>query len=258
MEAILLGEMLEAIRDVRQMEVLVCLEVGSGGTGAFVPDCPGCWVFGSTPESALNKVRAAVVEWIEWLRGHGEQPSIEADEIDVIEGEILRVTYNPVEAGKPEPLFWSEVLPINYEDIERTIRLMGYSRSDLLKLVSNLDGDVLDWQPPRKPRTIRNCLRHIGIVEWWYVTRLGIDLPEEFPEDVFELLCSTREVAIHNLQNIPEEKWSGVFQPRKHVDPEATVCNLWTARKMLRRFVDHERLHTRYIEKVLNMLKASI
>ena len=237
------------------MEVLVCLEVGSGGTGAFVPDRPGCWVFGSTPESALNKVRAAVVEWIEWLRGHGEQPSIKADEIDIVEGEILRVTYNPVEAGKPEPLFWSEVLPINYEDIERTIRLMGYSRSDLLKLVSNLDGEVLDWQPPKKPRTIRNCLRHIGIVEWWYITRLDIDLPEEFPEDVFELLRSTREVALYNLQNLPEEKWSGVFQPRKHVDSEATVCNLWTARKMLRRFVDHERLHTRYIEKVLKMLK---
>jgi len=55
------------------------------------------------------------------------------------------------------------------------------------------------------------------------------------------------------LQNLPEEKWSGVFQPRKYVAPEAMVCNLWTARKMLRRFVDHERLHTRYIEKVLKM-----
>ena len=238
------------------MRILVCLEVGSGGTGAFVPDCPGCWVFGRTPESALKKVGDAMVEWVEWLRRHGERPRIKADEIEIVEGEILRVTYNPVEAGKPEPLFWSEVLPIDYEDIERTIRLMEYSRSDLLKLVSKLDGEVLDWQPPKKPRTIRNCLRHIGIVEWWYITRLDIDSAEEFPEDVFELLHSTRKTALHNLQNLPEKKWSGVFQPKKDVDPEAIICNLWTARKMLRRFVDHERLHTRYIEKVLKMCQS--
>jgi len=235
------------------MKVPVCLEIGLGGTGAFVPDCPGCWVFGRTPRSALEKVRAAVVEWVEWLKRHGERPCIKADEVEVVEGEILRVTYNPVEAGKPEPLFWSEVLPISSEGIERTIRLMGYSRGDLLKLVSALNGEVLDWQPPEKPRTIRNCLRHIGIAEWWYITRLDIDLPEEFPEDVFELLHSTREATLYNLQNLPKEKWSGIFQPKKYVAPEAMVCNLWTARKMLRRFVDHERLHTRYIEKVLKM-----
>jgi len=249
------SELLEIITDVGQMKILVCLEVGSGGTGAFVPDCPGCWVFGRTPESALKKVRAAVVEWLEWLRRHGERPRIKIDKIEVVEGEILRVTYNPVEAGKPEPLFWSEVLPTRSEEIERTIRLMKYSRSDLMKLVSALDKEVLDWQPPEKPRTIRNCLRHIGIVEWWYITRLDIDLPEEFPEDVFELLHSTREAALYNLQNLSEEKWSGIFQPRKHVDPDAVVCNLWTARKMLRRFVDHERLHTRYIEKALEIFQ---
>ena len=247
------SELLESIKDVYQMQIFVCLEIGSDGTGAFVPDCPGCWVFGRTPESALRKVRAAVSEWFEWLRSHGERPSVKADEIAIVEGEILRVSYNPVEAGKPEPLFWSEVLPISNEDIERTIQLMGYSRNDLLKLVSALDGEVLDWQPPENPRTIRNCLRHIGIVEWWYITRLDIDLPEELPEDVFGLLHSTRETALYNLQNLPEEKWSGIYQPRKHVDPEAVVCNLWTARKILRRFVDHERLHARYIEKVLKM-----
>jgi hypothetical protein len=122
-----------------------------------------------------------------------------------------------------------------------------------LKLVSALDGEAFDWQPPENPRTIRNCLRHIGIVEWWYITRLDIGLPEELPEDVFELLHSTRETALYNLKHLSEEKRSGIYQPRKHVDPEAVVCNLWTARKILRRFVDHERLHTRYIEKVLKM-----
>jgi predicted RNase H-like HicB family nuclease len=51
----------------------VCLEVGSEGTGAFVPSCPGCWVFGRTPESAITKMKTAVTDWFEWLERHGEQ-----------------------------------------------------------------------------------------------------------------------------------------------------------------------------------------
>jgi len=231
------------------MKISVCLEVGVGGTGAFVPDCPGCWVFGRSPERALEKVRIAIAEWFRWFKAHGE-PVPDVGKFDVEVAEVLRVTYNPVEAGKPEPLFWSEVLPVDDKDIARTIRLMEYSRSDLLRSVSGLSDEVLDWQPPKEPRTIRNCLRHIGIVEWWYITRLDVDLPEDFPQDVFQLLDHTRKVVINCLRTLPQEKRGGVYQPKKHVDPEATICNLWTARKVLRRLVDHERLHARYIERI--------
>lgn len=236
------------------MKIIVCLEAGVGGAGAFVPECPGCWVFGRNPERALKKVKLAIAEWFLWLKRHGE-PAPEVDDFELDVAEVLRVTYNPVEAGKPEPLFWSEVLPVEEGDITRTIRLMEYSRSDLLHLVSDLSDEILDWQPSNEPRTIRNCLRHIGIVEWWYITRLDIDLPEEFPEGVFELLSYTRKMVINSLQKLPMEKRSGVYQPKKHVDPDAVICNLWTARKVLRRLVDHERLHMAYIERILRMYR---
>jgi len=190
------------------MKINVCLEAGRDGVGAFVPDCPGCWVFGRTSESALKKVEAAVAEWFEWLRRHGETVNVKTSEIEIVVDELLHVTYNPVEAGKPEPLFWSEVLPIGSRDIERTIQLMNYSRGDLIELTSTLDGKTLDWQPPEKPRTIRNCLNHIGIVEWWYITRLDIDLAEDMPEDVFELLRYTWETVLHSLKILPEAKWN--------------------------------------------------
>ena len=44
--------------------IFVCLEVGPEGTGAFVPTCPGCWVFGRTPKRALKKVKVAVADWL--------------------------------------------------------------------------------------------------------------------------------------------------------------------------------------------------
>jgi hypothetical protein len=195
----------------------------------------------------LRKVRTAAEEWSDWLGNHGEgvRP---VTRLLVEPTEVLRVNYNPALAGKPEPLFWSEVLPVSTRDIKRVVQLMEYSRNDLLELTSSLDARTLSWKPVDKPRSIRNCLKHIALCEWWYLTRLNIPLPEDFPGDVFDLLHDTRELAVETLLSLPQEKRAGVFQPDKDRSP---VCDLWTARKMLRRFVDHERLHTRYISSLM-------
>jgi len=233
-------------------KISVCLEVGREGTGAFVPSCPGCWVFGRTPERALKKVKIVISEWFEWMEKHGEQVPTQTKDFEVEVAETLRVSYNPVEAGKPEPIFWSEVPPITKKDVTRTLRLMNYSREDLLKLASDLSNECLDWPPPNKPRTIRNCLRHIAYVEPWYITRLNVDLPSRYPRNVFDMLHDTRKAVVDYLKSMPRDKMQGIFQTKKDPSP---ICNLWTARKVLRRLVDHERLHTKYIEKVLQMYR---
>lgn len=232
------------------LKIPVCLEVGPQATGAFIPEYPGCWVFGQTIESALEKSGTAIIDWFNWINKHGERNLDISSGIEVEVVEMLRVDYNPVEAGKPEPLFWSEVAPVQSHDIESTIRLMEYSRKDLLELVDNITKECLEWKPPEKPRTISNCLEHIAHVEPWYITRLNIEMPEDLPTTVFELLNYTRNIVMGCLKNFPEDKMSGVFQPEKYKSP---VCDLWTARKVLRRLVDHERLHTKYIQKLLEM-----
>lgn len=229
------------------------MEIGPDGSGAFVPECPGCWVFGRNPERALDKVRNAVTEHFSWLNRHGESAPVRPAEIEVEVAEVLKVDYNPVKAGKPEPLFWSEVPRVKKYDIMRTIRLMAYSRDDLLSLVSNLDRQTLNWKPPNEPRTIRNCMKHIAYVEPWYITRLNMKVSWTFPRNIFEMLKATRKVAIDNLRTLPREKRGGVIQPEEDLSP---ICNLWTSRKVLRRLVDHEVLHTKYIEKVLRLYKA--
>ncbi len=231
-------------------KISVCLEVGPKGAGAFAPDCPGCWVFAKTKNKALKKARVAVVEWFEWLEKHGESIPDKKSKVKIEVAEMLRVDYNPVEAGKPEPLFWSEVLPAKKDDIKRTLRLIKYSRKDLLNLVSDLTEEQLNWKPENKPRTIRNCLKHIAYVEPWYITRLNIKLPEDYPKDVFKLLNHTRKIVLDCLSDFPKKKMKGIFIPQKYKSP---VCDLWTARKVLRRLVDHERLHTKYIQRILEM-----
>jgi hypothetical protein len=79
------------------------------------------------------------------------------------------------------------------------------------------------------------------------VTRLDIDLPRNFPPDVFDLLGHTRQLVERSLSRLTEDQCKDVFQPKNDPSP---VCNLWTARKVLRRLVDHERLHTGYIKRI--------
>jgi len=231
----------------------ICFEVGPKAAGAFAPNHPGCWVFGRNQNTAQDKAKAAVVEWYTWARSHGE--GIESPSTVRVEPiEVMQVTYNPAESGKPEPLFWSEVLPVLTQDIDRALRLMEYSRRDLLKLCSEFDSGMLHWKTRGEPRTIDNCLKHVAIVEWWYVTRLNIDLPKDFPRDVFQLLKYTRRLATRNLRKLTKEERARVFQPANDPSPK---CNLWTARKVLRRFVDHERLHTNYIRRMTLLYQSS-
>ncbi len=136
-------------------KIEVCLEIGPEGTSAFAPEYPGCWVFGRTPERALVKMETVIAEWFEWMERHGEHIPTDMKVFKVEVAEMMSVDYNPVEAGKPEPLFWREVEPVTRRDIARTIRLMTYSREDLLSLVSSLEDSCLNWLPPNKPRTIR-------------------------------------------------------------------------------------------------------
>jgi predicted RNase H-like HicB family nuclease len=235
-------------------KVSVCVTVGPKATDAFVPDYPGCWIYGKNKTDALRQVKTNVIEWFDWMKSHGDSVPDSHDNVEIEVAEMLRVDYDPSEAGTPEPLFWSEVAPVTKDDIDRTLRLMAYSRDDLLAVIQSLNDKLLDWQPSAKLRPIRNCLIHIANAELWYLTRLNAPWPDKTPENLTELLEYSRGVVVEYLKKFPKRKMKGVFQPRKYLSP---VCNLWTARKVLRRIIDHERLHTRDIKKVVELYKGS-
>ncbi|HMK90222.1 MAG TPA: type II toxin-antitoxin system HicB family antitoxin [Methylocystis sp.] len=45
-----------------------------GGFLARVPELPGCYTDGDTPEAALASARSAILEWIEEARRLGREP----------------------------------------------------------------------------------------------------------------------------------------------------------------------------------------
>jgi len=75
----------------------------------------------------LARLKIIVAEWFEWLEQREEQVHPETMDFEIEVAEMLMVGYNPAKVGKPELLFWSEVLPIAPRDITRSLRLVKHS-----------------------------------------------------------------------------------------------------------------------------------
>ena len=238
----------------------VYLEMGAEGRClAHVLDLPGCVVRAPTRGEALEALPEAIRAHWAWLRRHGEDapPAGEPAEIEVAEEQAG----GPFDPGDAAALFTPDRGPLSGEEMEVTFRLMGHARADLLALVRELPDAVLDWPPihtgagPGQPAfTLRRLLRHVGNAEEWYVSRLvpPETLPPEWEDDeqlsLFDFLEMERRTVLARLRQLDEAQRGEAYHPTAWTEhPEEA----WTARKALRRAVEHERQHTAQARRIL-------
>jgi uncharacterized damage-inducible protein DinB/predicted RNase H-like HicB family nuclease len=232
----------------------VHLEIADDGRCmAHVLDLPGCTVRAPSRHEALRRLLDAVRDYHAWLRRHGELalPDEEPVEIEVA-GESTG--FGPFDPGDAAALFPPDREPVTPEEMEHHFRLMAHTRADLLALVQALPDEVLDWQPDPQSFSIRRLLRHVGNAEEWYVSRLvpPETLPPEWEHDeelpIFEFLEMERRTALARLRQLSDEERSGVIYPTHWTQHPKEP---WTARKALRRFLEHEREHTAQVREIL-------
>jgi len=245
----------------------VYLEIGADGRClAHVLDLPGCVVRAPTRGEALETLPEAIRAHWAWLRRHGEDapPVGEPVEIEVAEEQAG----GPFEPGDAAALFVPDRGPVSDEEMARYLRLMGHARADLLALVRDLPDAVLDWPPihlgagpERSAFTLRRLLRHVGNAEEWYVSRLlpPDTLPPEWEHDdrlpLFEFLEMERRTVLACLRQLDEVQRGEVTHPTAWTDhPEEA----WTARKVLRRAVEHERQHTAQARRILAATRQTL
>ena len=216
-------------------------EKRSGHTMAHVLDLPGCIAQGNTPGEALERLPTAIAEYLAWLLAYGQEapPEQEPIEFEVVEHNPSTSTTGLIGFYEPERV------PVSEAEIEYFLRLMAHSRDTLLKLVSDLPETVLRERPPGHTRSIWDILRHIASAERWYLSRLWDDLPR-FPQqrDVFDRLALVREYACQRLRAMSAEDRAQVVT--------AGDGELWSGRKVFRRFLEHEREHTDEIAERLH------
>jgi uncharacterized damage-inducible protein DinB/predicted RNase H-like HicB family nuclease len=240
----------------------VYLEIADDGRCmAHVLDLPGCIVRAPSRDEALRRLPDAIRDYHAWLRRHGE-PATPGEEPVEVEVAGESTGFGPFDPGDAAALFPPDREPVTQEGMEHLFRLMAHTRADLLALVRDpstgsgqaLPDEVLDWQPGPQSFSIRRLLRHVGNAEEWYVSRLvpPETLPPEWEHDeelpIFEFLEMERRTAVAWLRQLTDEERSGVFYPTHWTQhPEEP----WTARKALRRFLEHEREHTAQVREIL-------
>ena len=123
---------------------------------------------------------------------------------------------------------------------------MACARVELLGITNDLPGEVLEWQPAPGEWSIEGVLRHVAAAERWYLTRIlnSSTLTHFKPlKSIWARLDAVRALALERLAELSEAELSAVVADKSG--------ELWSARKVFRRCLEHEREHTDHISKVL-------
>jgi uncharacterized damage-inducible protein DinB len=216
---------------------------------AWALEHPGCYAYGKDADAALAAFPAALRAYSNWI-SQRELSWLHIQNVEVsVNGVWNNYSINdkferlePSENGTAvEAWFQFDWKPLTDEEIERALKLLAWSRADLLKTIEGLPAEKLDKTYPGERWSINGILRHMGGAEWWYMDRLGRAFSQaELPKTPMERLEKTRQAFLELLPTL-----KGVKQVTG-VDGE-----FWSPRKVLRRTLWHERDHTEHIHKLV-------
>jgi uncharacterized damage-inducible protein DinB/predicted RNase H-like HicB family nuclease len=209
-------------------------------TMVHVLDLVGCIAKGPTTDEALNGTPEAIRAYLRFLKRHGEavDPDSEFETVvaeHVTEGQWLG-------SGDPALVFQPDLEPLTLKDAERYIQRSQWSRAEVLALVGGLIGEELEVEPYSSERSIRAMLEHMLESEHFYVTTLGKinGLPgagtivKRREGDFLDWMSHVRTLEIERIRSLTAEKRSQSIERWKQT---------WTARKVLRRMLEHEWEH---------------
>ena len=222
--------------------ISVALETNGRGFIGFIAQLPGAYVRGETDEITLSKVHTEVRSYARWL-------AVEAPvgyENSVSQRHHCTLM---VEDADTEILLDEDRSPMNDEEFKELHDLAACSGETIYALCKNADlRDWVDESRVRKtfygetPKTIREIFDHVNGTQYYYLSRANLTTKERAGD-----LLEARHDCLSCLQELFEQQDNDrIFV----VDNEE-----WTLRKILRRFVWHDRIHAKSIVRIMQKQK---
>lgn len=208
---------------------------------AWVFELPGCYSTGKTRVEAISQAGASIAGYQRWLGQHCSDQAFEDPYIDV----HIVETYKAVQTEADyvaNAFFEDDRALLTGGHIETARCLLDSTRDDLLALVSRISPEKrAEPIPDERFGSIDDILKHIGGAEWWYLDRLELAFPKsELPDEPLERLEKVRAHLFACLPNLVGDE--RITWPNREG---------WSARKLIRRALWHERDHTQHIGKLL-------
>ncbi len=222
------------------------IEEGQGGAMSHVAELPGCFAVGSDAARAAGATPHAIADFLVWLKAHKEPLVPEAhvarpSMADIFVADV-RSEGAPTQAGSKADLFDFDTAAWNDDKLERTLRWLSYSRSDLLAKIDGLDDAELKSRRLAPDRTLWDTLLHIADAEYGYINSILGPLAEvsETPfAGIREELSRVRKILEGKARAVPEEERTKIIHPTWATRPDEP----WTLQKALRRALEHEKKH---------------
>ena len=212
------------------MKINLVYEHNGSDTLLYCENLPGAFTRGENLNVALAKLPGEVASYMAW-RGEEAPTEIEIDLRQDIASEL-----NIADADS-DVIFSSELAPLTEEEYSGLKKLALRSAADFQRLYDSVPHKDKSVLPTRSsfygavPRTAREMYEHTKSVNSYYFAEIGVETDNE--GSIYD--CRLR--GFEALERMPDFLSRGAA--------EGSYGEMWSLRKVLRRFVWHDRIHAR-------------
>lgn len=220
-----------------EVEIRAVAETNGAGWLLYGENFPGTFVRGPSLEVAMGKWGRELAAYLRWR--DGAPPAGLEVRARVVQEKRSDLH---VEDADSDVLFDSERLPIAREEYEGLRELCLRSAGDFFALYESIPEKDRPLAPFREtfygpvPRTAEEMYRHTKNVNSYYFGEVGVDVGNE--PDI--LRCRQEGFAL--LERQADFLGNAVF--------DGSYGEQWCLRKLLRRFLWHDRIHARALTRL--------
>jgi hypothetical protein len=214
------------------------METNGKGFLGFIVELPGAYVRGPSEKEAVSKVHWEASSYLAWLG----QERTRFPKTRIVQTHRCKLM---VEDADCEILLADDSRPMSDREFLNLVELVKYSGLTFTKLYDS--AELKDWVDETRMRktfyglnkkTIREIFDHVMQTQYYYISRLGVP----FKENETDPFMRIRELSLDSLERL--------F--RQNGNSKVTKDNEeWTVKKVLRRFLWHDRIHGKAITRIL-------
>lgn len=212
------------------MKIECIWEHNGGDSLLYAGNCIGAFTRGASLEEAVRKMPDEIRSYYAWL-GEAAPKDIECDIVREKDSQI------EIKDADSDVIFKTEEATFTYSEYCALKELALRSAADFLRLYESIPDKNISALPLRKtfygqiPRTAEEMYTHTKNVNSYYFGEIGVDADNE--GNIFE--CRRRGFELLEMMpGFPD-----------NLMQEGSYGEMWSVRKVLRRFVWHDRIHAK-------------
>ena len=216
-------------------------QVEPGKWLAWIFELPGCFARGSSRDNAIRHSPRAIADYFNWRDGYQRVTDEAASQLQVTVVEEFD-NYETLDGYWVNSFFEYDRRIVSHAEMDDVRWLLSCTRSDLVSAVRRVPASDLDHPlPDERFGSVLGILSHVATAENWYLNKLGLGYPKsELAGDAFGLLDQVRRRTVLSLSRLADK-----------TDVREVHGELWSSRKIVRRMLWHERVHTWHIQRHL-------